>query len=285
LKTDGLFTVHSFTIPIKHKQTIKIIPFGDVHRDSPNHAHTAWKEDLKYFRTQKNAWFLGMGDYLDSTSTSERDCLGRISADLHETLSSDLNALQVEKVKLLERELGFMRGRLIGLMGGNHYWKFAHGGTSDTELARLLGAQYLGVSSFIRLTLNHSGRCFSLDIWGHHGAGGARLPGGDINRVDQMREHAEADIYIMGHTHKRAVVPATPRLYLSASPKGGLRVKHRQQWLIRSGSYLASYEHNVRNYNVDAARGPCSLGHVELMVTLIDGYSKTESEIKIQGIS
>jgi hypothetical protein len=127
LKTDGLFTVHSFTIPIKHKQTIKIIPFGDVHRDSPNHAHTAWQEDLKYFRTQKNAWFLGMGDYLDSTSTSERDCLGRISADLHETLSSDINALQVEKVKLVAKELDFMKGRIIGLMGGNHYWKFPHG--------------------------------------------------------------------------------------------------------------------------------------------------------------
>jgi hypothetical protein len=99
-----------------------------------------------------------------------------------------------------------------------------------------------------------------------------------------MREHAEADVYVMGHDHKRGVLPATPRLFLSHT-KTGLKVRSRQQWLIRSGSFLASYEHGVRNYNVDAARGPCSLGHVELLVTLLDGDHREPAEIRIQGLA
>lgn len=596
MKTDGLFTTHAFKIPVQHKKPIRLVIFGDVHWDSPNHAKHSWQEDLKHFRSLKDAWFLGMGDYLDSTSTSERDCLGRMSSEMHETLAKDLNALQAAKVEAMAKEMEFMKGRLIGLLGGNHYWKFQHGGTTDTELARLLETTYLGVSTFIRLTLEKFQRRFTLDIWAHHGAGGARLPGGSLNRVDQMREHAEADIFCvdeateiltkrgwagrdavavgdevaqlsrdtgsiswgpvldkvefyysgpavrfkndnmdalfhpkhrvlyryaddgpwlvreasdflnltgqiripmagnstgrnadvseeqlalcgwivaegsfgpsgvrlyqkyepkvsqiresikacrmrysearttedmtrfyipaehrneidkllpsgkeipewlkscnraqfdaflhtltlgdghyisprssqvysakesfiddlqaacavhgyrssktykpggfkdggwalsvcdrsdtqfalskplvtqenyngkmwcvttdagtfiarrngktfatgncMGHDHKRGVIPATPRLHLAAT-KAGLKVRHRQQWLVRSGSYLASYEPGVRNYNVDAARGPCSLGHVELILTLIDqgGECKIPGEIKIQALA
>jgi hypothetical protein len=269
MKTDGIFTTHSYTIAIKTVDSpAMLVVFGDVHRDSPNHAHKAWQEDLAHFKTLKHAYFLGMGDYFDSTSTSERDCLGRMSAEMHETLARDLNALQAEKVKMMAREMAFMKGRVIGLLGGNHYWKFNHGGTTDTELARLLETKYLGVSSFIRMTINAGKRVFALDIWAHHGAGNSRLPGGSINRVDQMREHAEADFFIMGHDHKRAAVPATPRLYLRNSSRNGLSVKHRQQWLIRSGSYLASYEPGVANYNVDAARGPSSLGHVKMVINV-----------------
>ena len=287
MKTDGLFTVGRFTIPVKSNKPVRLVFFGDVHRDSPNHAKKAWMEFLAYARGLKDAWFLGMGDYLDSTSSSERACLGHITDTLHETLSKDLNALQAEKVKLMAKELGFMRGRLVGLVGGNHYWQFAHGGTSDTELARLLGCQYLGVSSFVRITFDCFGRESTLDIWAHHGAGASRLPGGSINRVDQMREFAEADIYAMGHDHKRGVIPATPRLFLDRNSKTGLKLKHRQQWLIRSGSFLASYEDGVSNYNVDAARGPCSLGHVELIIN-VDQSAKGRgepAEITIRGLS
>ncbi len=101
--------------------------------------------------------------------------------------------------------------------------------------------------------------------------------------MDQMREHAEADIYCMGHDHKRGAIPATPRLFLHNSSAAGLRVRHRQQWIVRSGSYLASYEPGVSNYNVDAARGPCSLGHIELLIEMHEPVDD-HTEIKIRAI-
>jgi len=269
MKTDGLFTVHAFKIPLRTiNEPVKLVFFGDVHRDSPNHASKAWQDFLAKVREYKHAWYFGMGDYLDSTSTSERGCLGKLSHDMHETFLNDVQALQDAKIEMIAGELKFMRNRLIGLLNGNHYFNFQDGTNSDQRLCRLLDCKYLGVSSFVRLTFSYGPtNCRTLDIWAHHGTGAGRLFGGSINRVDQMREHAEADFFVMGHDHKRGIVPATPRLYMSNEGQNRkLQIKQRQQWLIRSGSFLASYNDGTRNYNVDAGRGPCSLGHVEVEI-------------------
>jgi predicted phosphodiesterase len=266
LKTSGLFTLHRYRIPVPRLgEAFKLIFFGDIHRDSPNHAHDKWKEFLDYARRQKDAWFFGMGDYIDSMSTSEREQM--IRASMHETTTCDLENMALGKVATLAKELAFMRGRLIGLVNGNHYFTFPSGINSDQKLCEKLDCKYLGVSTFTRLSLDFHGAFQTFDIWAHHGAGGARLPGGSINRVDQMREHAEADCYVMGHDHKRGVFPANPRMLLAQS-RGGLRLRERQQWLIRSGSFLKSYDDGQVSYNVDAGRGPCSIGHVELEITL-----------------
>ena len=66
MKTSGLFTVHSFNISVTAKP-IRIVFLGDIHWDSPNHARSKWKECLRYCRSLKDAWYVGMGDYLDST--------------------------------------------------------------------------------------------------------------------------------------------------------------------------------------------------------------------------
>lgn len=248
----------SFGVPVR------LVFFGDVHRDSPLHAAEKWQEFLGYARTLENAYFIGMGDYIDSMSTSEREAMAR--ASMHEATATDLENMASSKISLLAKELAFMRGRLVGLLNGNHFFSFPSGINSDQKLCEKLGCKYLGVSSFIRLTIVVYKQSMAFDLWVHHGAGGARLLGGSINRVDQMREFAEADAFCMGHDHKRGVFPANPKLHLEPT-KVGLLLKEKQQWLLRTGSFLKAYEDGVVSYNADAARGPCSLGHVELEFT------------------
>ncbi len=77
---------------------------------------------------------------------------------------------------------------------------------------------------------------------------------------------------------------------LLADGKGGhgLRLKERQQWLLRTGSFLAAYVDGESSYNVDAGRGPSSLGHVELEITLNaprDGAGYRVVDIEIRGIA
>ena len=282
MKTSGLFTTHSFSIPSKFSQEIQIIIFGDIHRDSPNHADGKWQEDLDYFRSQKNAYFLGMGDYLDSTSTTERECLGDISKKMHETFRNNIQDLQLAKIEMIAGELSFMKGRLIGLLNGNHYFQFQSGINGDQKLAELLKTKYLGVCSLIRIYFSFSktdSYTQAIDIFAHHGMGAARLVGGSINRVAQMFEGVEADITIMGHDHKRGAVPATPRLFLKNISHGGLKVKQRETWAVRSGSYLASYRDGEVNYNVDSCRPPASLGHVEMRIKFTHGQTTTGEEV------
>ena len=292
MKTTGLFVVHNYTIPIGYGKPIRLVFFGDVHRDSPHNADGKWKEFLAYAKGLKNAWFVGMGDYLDSTSSSERSAWALACMQLHETKKEDVEKHEVAKCGLFAKEIAFMKGRLVGLIGGNHYFNFQNGTNSDQKICEKLECKFLGVSSFVRLTLESCGRHHTLDLWLHHGAGGARLVGGSINKVDQMREHAEADIYAMGHDHGRMVVPAKPRMRLSHSSGGNgscLKVKERQQWLLRTGSFLSSYVDGTASYNVDAARGPSSLGHVELEITVSKNDRSEDVEdrgaITIRGIA
>jgi predicted phosphodiesterase len=288
MNTSGLFTKHGVKIRIRHGVPVRLVIWGDVHRDSPNHAHRKWQEFLAYCRTKKDAWFLGMGDYTDSTSSSERSCLGHISDTMHETFAKDLDRLQAAKVDLLAKELSFMSGRLIGLINGNHYYNFNSGINTDQMLAQKLACKYLGVCSLIRLFLEEKGNHgSSIDLFAHHGKGASRLVGGSINRVLQQFEGVEADVAIMGHDHKRCAVPGTPRILLENHSQGGLKVRHRDTWAVRSGSFLASYEDGVKNYNVDEARPPCSLGWVELLITVTRQQIKGErgSGIEIRSLT
>lgn len=282
MKTSGLFTVHAHKTTVKANQPFRLVFFGDVHWDSPNHARSKWKEFLAYAKSlPASTLFFGMGDYLDSTSTSERECLGNISAKMHETLRNDIIQLQLTKCEAFAKEIEFMRGRLLGLLNGNHYFQFPSGINTDQKLCEILGAKYLGVSSFVRLSASRDKSAGSshIDIYTHHGAGGARLPGGSINRVSQLAEYADADILAMGHDHKRGIFPANPTIGLSQTSTG-LKLKERPRWLARTGSFLAAYEDGVSNYNVDAARGPCSLGWVEFDLCL--RRNKTEGRDTMQ---
>ncbi len=267
MKTSGIFSTHAYTIPVKYNKPFKLIFFGDVHRDAPAHAHDKWQDFLAYARKQKDAWFIGMGDYLDSTSTSERECLGNIALKMHETFNNDQEKLQTAKCTLIARELDFMKGRLIGMINGNHFYDFKSKINSDQMICHMLNTTYLGVCAFVRLTFAYQGRSHCRDLYLHHGMGAARLTGNSLNRVGQMAEYAEADIYAMGHDHSKGAMPGQPRMFLT-SQTGALKLEFREPIVIRSGSFLKSYEAGSANYNVDACRGPKALGHVEVLVNV-----------------
>lgn len=246
------------------KEIVSLVCFGDVHYDSPLFDREKWLADIKYWKSLKNAYFLGMGDYLDSTSTTERECLGNISNKMHETFRNDVQALQLAKVGMIAKELAFMKGKICGMLNGNHYFEFQSGINSDQKLCELLGAKYLGVCAFVRMRFNNHGRFLIRDIFAHHGMGASRLVGGSLNRVAQMFEGVEADFCCMGHDHNRGAIPGIPRLFLANDAKAGLLLKQRDTWVVRSGSYLKSHEPGRADYNVDSQRSRRSLGHVEL---------------------
>lgn len=268
MKTCGLFTTHRVEITAKLGEPFKLIPFGDVHRDSDMHADEAWKDFLTYAKRQKNAVFLGMGDYCDGVSTSERIVLN--DPNIHDTTRTKMRDVYKGVTKTLANELSFMRGRLVGMLGGNHYFEFGNGDTTDHVLSAALNTKFLGVSSFIRLSITMPGMAASasLDIFAHHGKGAGTLPGATFNTLEKMSTTAVADFYLMGHDHKKGTIPSTPRLVLTAgSKKGELNVKQRVPWLGRTGSFLKAYEPGRVSYNVDAARSPSTLGWIEFEIT------------------
>lgn len=264
--TTGVFTLtHHRITDCKWGEPIHIIPFGDIHRHAPLCNVEKWKAALKKMAKLPNAYFLGMGDYDDLMSASERALFA--SPRLHESTRETLDDFAKAKTFALAKELDFMRGRLIGLIGGNHYYEFPNGTNTDQLLCDHLDCKFLGVSGVIRLAfkVGKDSGTMAVDMWAHHGKGASRLIGGSINRVEQMREAFHCDVYLMGHDHKRAAVPVS---IIELKNRGRvLKTHHRKQWLCRTGSFLNAYEDGGEGYIVDACRSPVDQGYIVLTMT------------------
>lgn len=267
MNTTGLFEVYSYPIKFStYGEPIYLIPFGDVHRSSPNCHKEKWLEFLEWAKTKENAYFLGMGDYDDLASASERKILGGDSG-LHESTMETLEELYNHHVYKFFKEIEFMKGRMVGIMSGNHFARFQSGINSDQKLADLLGCKFLGSATFVRLQLSqntkHNAK-LSVDVWAHHGMGASRLVGGSLSRVQQMAESAEADIYLMGHDHKKSVAFIN-RLRLVSGR--GVRLTHRKILMARTGSFLKGYVEGKPTYIADRALNPTDLGVVKIELT------------------
>ena len=258
--SDSIFTIHKFVIPVrKLNEPIYLIPFGDIHRFAPLCDVDAWLEFLDWAKGKKDSYFLGMGDYDDLASYSERKAL--LHACLHESTQITLDELYMERTRKLVKEIEFMRGRLIGLLEGNHHGVLQSGMTTTQMMCDKLNCKYLGVSSFIRLLFVHGSKKYALDIWCHHGRGAARLAGGSINTVEQMASIADADIYLMGHDHKKGAVPLS-KLYLEDT-----RLRQKKILLGRTGSFLRGYVPDQPSYVAKAQLKPCDLGVIKIELT------------------
>ncbi len=268
MQTTGIFTTHRFPVEFDaYGDTIPLFPFGDIHRFAFLCDEAKWLEDLEEMSRHPKALFLGMGDYDDLASTSERRILG--SPDLHDTSQKTIQHVYLERTMKFAKEIEFMRGRIIGLIEGNHYGIFPNGMTTTQKLAEMLGCRYLGVSSVIRLAfINRSRRGrrnTALDVFAHHGLGASRLIGGSLNKVQQMVEGVEADIHLMGHDHQRGGA-FRERLKLHDA-NGVLKLVRRKVFFGRTGSYLRGYVENEASYVADKGLPPTSLGGIRLDLT------------------
>lgn len=270
MTTDGLFTLKRFEIHNwSYGRPLHLFPFGDVHHDSPAHAAEKWAEFRAYTKKCKDKVFLGMGDYLDSFSTSERAIL--YNAGLHDSTIERNEAEAKGRVAAFLKDIEYMRGNIIGFLGGNHYVMFENGTTGDQLMAERMKCSYLGSCSFIRLSFvfkhGEYSRAVCADIFAHHGRGGGTTVSGSLMAVERLSKIAQADITLMGHNHKRGAIPLDDRLCLDGCKE--LYLRSRKSFIGRTGAFLKAYDPGHRSYAVDAAMSPSNLGWIEFLITPI----------------
>lgn len=261
MSNEGCFTLHRVSIPVHNlNKPTYLIPYGDIHRFAPLCDVDKWLEFCKEYSTKKDTLFLGMGDYDDLASMSERKALN--SCDLHEATLDTFDRIYAERCEKLAKELSFMKGKLVGLLEGNHYGVFMNGMTTTQKLCELLNCKYLGCSAFIRLSFILGGKASSIDIWANHGTAASRTLGSSISSVEKMEQVAEADIYLSGHDHRKyAALKAKLRL---GTGNGGIRLNQRQILLGRTGSFLKGYVEGEPSYIARRALPPTDLGVIEI---------------------
>lgn len=260
------FTTHVYRIEFNNfDEPIYLIPFGDIHRFADNCHVDKYLEFLEWAKKKPRCYFLGMGDYDDFASTSER--YGLAQARLHDTSLRYLDEIAKKRTMDFSKEVSFMKDNLIGMLEGNHHFKFSSGITSTQMICETLKTKYLGISSFIKIIFEHrkSNKAMSLDIWAHHGTGGGKRTSSSVNSVDDMQRNAEADIFLMGHDHKKWV--AYQRKLRLIGGKGNLYIRERKILLGRTGSFQLGYVPGKSNYVSSGGMTPTDLGVLKIELT------------------
>lgn len=219
--------------------TFTLIPLGDIQYDGSDKstALTLLKNTIKQGIEEK-AYFLGMGDYTDFLSPSNRKRLR--GAELYDTAG---DVIERTGEKLIEEVFDLLRptaGRWIGMLEGHHFQEFADGSTSDMRLAKLLRTRHLGSSAYIGLSFNRGKSRLLVNLWATHGCGNGQNPGAPLTKLNGIISSFEADVYLMGHMTKMAHAP-TPRLYPSWGGKEP-DVHHRDLHLVGTGGYSRAYQ-------------------------------------------
>lgn len=264
------FTTHVYNMPMaKSGGIFKLIPIGDIHRDSHNCDVDGWKKFLKRAKEEDdgNTMYIGLGDYNDFASYSERHKMK--SARLHESTCIKMDKWAQKDVDALADEMEFMGSKMIGLIEGNHGWEFLDGDTDTDKLSNRLLCPNLGALSYVRINFQHKGETRAhINLFLSHGKGGGQLIGTSFNKVDKMREVCDdADIYIMGHDHKKGIIPVDV-IGFRSKRDGGIEMENKQKLLVRSGSFLKGYVENEESYVARALLRPASLGVVKVEIEI-----------------
>lgn len=235
---------------IRDKELL-IIPIGDVQYLKGNEAcdFERFKRVIQY-GVENNAYYIGMGDYVDGFSPSNRGRLLAALADgsLYDAGQDSLDLLGEMNLAELEKVLEPTKGRWLGLLEGHHFWQFADGTTSDMRLAQFLKAPFLGTSAMVQVKIPVSntikgGRVThnaEFVIWCHHGRAGGKLLSAPVNQLEHVIKAFDADVYLVGHHHKVSAAK-TARIVPKFGEKGSNWLEHKDLYLACTGSFLKGY--------------------------------------------
>ena len=269
MKTDGIFDYRVIEINAKYNKDIHLIFLGDEHFNSPNFAEKKWTtdmEELKELCRKQSVYFVKTGDTFESLSTSERKHF--FNGEFHESTTTRWEQEYAREIKNYVKQVEFLKGRTLAVFGGNHYFKFYNGTTSDMALASELNAPYIGCSGYLILVLKiDTVHTQTVKVFCHHGRGSGRRAGSTFNSLEDAASYFhDADIVVMGHDHKAGAMHL-PAVECNKGQGNFYKIIELTRIIGRSGSYLKAYEPGVPSYAVDAMMRPSTLGYLHVIVT------------------
>jgi len=227
---------------------------------------------VKEVQSAPNGFTILMGDTTDAFRTHARKHLSGYTED--ENSMEAIDEWHKAEVRDLAKELEPIKGRIAGVILGNHYAQYMDGTNSEQYLCQLLGLRYLGPVGFIRLDFRDKRQVrHHLTIFAHHhgGSQGGRTTGGDVNALTRAESGFEADIYALSHTHRRYAVR---EVLLGITSKGSPRPVERPKVLIRTGAFLKGFgedtpsttQRHAPSYAEQKALRPTDLGWVRCSI-------------------
>ena len=247
--------IHTERITYKYGQTIQIIPLFDLHYGNTACDVQALKDVIK---KNKNAYFFGGGDWLDSVVVTDKRYRKTVDASVGDAIID-------EQIDGLYEIIKPIRKRIIGLGSGNHEDTIVKRCGTDPmrRLCKMLEVPFLGYSGLIRLIFSQGGKAGRKVIirWHHGWGGGSRTQGADLTKYSKDMNHWEADAFLYGHVHRKQS-DRVPRLGL-----WGEKLISKPKLLGICGTFLRTYTAGADpTYSEKAGYPPTEIGALTLNI-------------------
>lgn len=252
-------------------QTFTLYPLGDIHLGSANCDKNALTRTVNEIRSNPNARWIGMGDYVEwITTTDKRWAAGGIDHNIVNMANLDrIGDVYVEKIATILRPI-IVSGQCLGMGIGNHetHFEAAH---STSLVRRILAAcdapedLYTGWACITRLCFeDDSNHRSSIRIFHSHGWQAGRLSGAKVNQLDHLMGWIDGcRIYLQGHSHDKVVKSKTK---LSTNPSF-TKLTAFDSFGAHTGSFLRTYQQGFTGYGEAKGYPPASIGCLKFNLT------------------
>lgn len=203
--------------------SIKIIPLGDVHRGSQQFDETLFLKTINKIQKDKSCYTILMGDLIDNALKNSK-------SDVYQATETPQQSIEYIVENLLP-----IKDKILVITSGNHEERTSkEAGVCVTKhIAKCLNIEDKYADGPFILFGSISSRIFT--IFGTHGAGGGTSTSSALNKIlNLMQIVPDADIYLMGHTHKPLVAFETRYLLNKIAKK---HIQHDALY-INGGSFL-----------------------------------------------
>jgi UDP-2,3-diacylglucosamine pyrophosphatase LpxH len=180
---------------------IEILPLSDLHIGDANCDYKLIMERIEYIKNNDNVYCILDGDLMDTA----------VVGSVGDIFAAPLNPQ--EQIQRCVNLFGDIKDKILAVLPGNHEHRiYKTTGIDTTELfCCQLGIRerYSPTSAvlFVRFGENQRHRPQLYTIYAVHGSGGGgRREGGKINRLVDLSNIVDTDIYVCGHTHLPAVL-------------------------------------------------------------------------------
>lgn len=184
-------------------EEIELYPLFDWHiGDSMSDAFLI-EDTLKRIKETPNAYCILGGDLMDTA----------IASSIGDTYSAYFQPM--EQLKLCVKLFEPIKDKILCILPGNHENRVYKSDGIDTTamMAAQLGlsGKYSETTALLFIRFGQETRRTSekrkmvYTVYATHGSGGGRREGGKINRLADLAQIVDADVYLCGHTHLPAV--------------------------------------------------------------------------------
>ncbi len=248
----------SHEVILNDSNPVVIYLFADTHIGNPGFNEKLLRKHIQMCK-EEDAYWIHLGDWCEAISPKDRrfDVRGNTGT----IISQYMRAIEI---------FGPIKDKCLAILTGNHDEKIAttHGDHVGM-IAQVLGLPYLGYMGFINLGVWHNNVSrspnYNYIILAHHGGGYGTTIGASANNLQKMSGKFEANLYMVGHTHK----------YLSHEDTKimvkGRGMIHKPRHYIQCPSYFNSYRESDPNYVHKKAYQPNPVGCIRVEIYRRDG--------------